>query len=166
MEEESLSGQAITSVPLLYLLIFKLWWNYLLRLTCFQWLLAHFLKNKPHVPQSHPSPTFPHLFPQFFPSTPPPSFRALLCFPFCPCLSSPCAPSEQAVMGVMGSSCGRAECALWLALECCYDLNRKSSLLLPTFPPVPLKSKGFTNLTSYPATPESQQPTRRKAAEL
>lgn len=66
-------------------------------------------KTNPTCPSLILLPPFPHLLPQVFPSAPPPAFYAVLRLPFCPCFSSPCAPSEQAVMGVTGSSCGRAK---------------------------------------------------------
>lgn len=81
----------------------------LLRFTCFQWQPAYFFENKPHMPRSYPSLMFPHLFSHAFPTAPPPGFH-VLCPGFCPCLSLPCAPSEQAVTGVTGSTSGRVLC--------------------------------------------------------
>lgn len=110
-----MSGQATASVPLLHrshssgcISTHALSLNDLLGLTCFQWQPSCFFKNKLHVPQSHPSPTFPHLFSHAFPSAPPPGFHVVLRLRFCPRLPLPCACSEQAVMGATGSSSGRA----------------------------------------------------------
>lgn len=170
--EESILGQAAASVPPLHLSYSSgcvstcsLSLNDLLRFTCFRWQPACFFKNNPHMPQSCPSLTFPHLSSRAFLSAPPSGLQWVLWLCCCPHLSLPCASSEQGV--IMGSCSGRervcfvvtSQALLWLEQEI-------TSVLLPTFPPALLESKGFASPASYSVVPELQQPTRRKAAKL
>lgn len=127
MEEESLSGQAVTSVPLLYLLFFR---------PCFHWhtdeitssgspvsngSLPIFWKANPTCPSLILLPPFPTSSLKFFHVLPHLIFLQS-CLPFCP-LWTGCDGSDGLLLWE-----SREQSALWLALERCYDSNRKSPL--------------------------------------
>lgn len=135
MEEESLSGQAIASVSLLYLLFFRLYFHShsLTKLPpqahLFPMAACPFLeKQTPRAPLSsfsHLSPPLPSSFSicstTWFSCSLMLPFLSLSFFPVCP-LWTGCDRSDGLLLWES------KECALWLALECCYDLNRRSPL--------------------------------------
>lgn len=133
MEEESLSGQAVASVPLLYLLFFSLHFHShsLMKLhpQAHLWAACPFLeKQTPRAPVSSFSPPFLTCCLKFFHL-----LHHLLFMQSYVCLSVPLflprvPPLNRLWWEWQAPLVGEQRCALWLALECCYDSNRKSPL--------------------------------------
>lgn len=124
MEEEIMSGQAVSPVPLPHLShslgcvsTCTLFPGDLLRFTCFQWQPAYFFKNEPHMPLSHPFPTFPHLFSHVFPFVPPLVFMQSSVSACVPGFLSPVPPLNRLWWQWLATVLGGQECALWLALS-------------------------------------------------
>lgn len=173
MKEESPSRQAIASVPLCISCSSGCVSTHTLmklppQAHLFPVAACPFLeKQTPHAPVSsfsHLSPPLPSSFSicstSWFSCSLMSAFLSLSFFPLCP-LWTGCDGSDGLLLWESREQCFvvSSRALLWLEQEI-------TSVLLPTFPPVPFTSKGFTNLTSYPAATEFQQPIRRKAAGL
>lgn len=134
MEEESLSGQAIASAPLLYLLFFRLYFHlHSDEVTSSgsppsNGSLPLSWKTNPTCPSLILLPPFPtsslkifHLLHHLVSMQSDVCLCVPVCVPLCP-LWAGCDGSDRLLLWE-----SRAH-ALWLALECCFDLNRKSPL--------------------------------------
>lgn len=134
----------------------------LLRFTCLQWQPVYFFENKPHMPKSYPSPMFPYFFSHAFPSAPPPGFHVVLHPCFCPRLSLPCAPSEQAVTGVTGSSSGRVLCGQLSSAVVTQTGNHLRTA--PRIPTSTAQLKGFCQPDFRPGSPRALATHQKKGS--